>query len=51
MLVSQLYGVKSYDPMIIGVAAAVLSACAVLAASVPARRAMRVDPMIALRYE
>src|SRR2546430_7536761 len=51
VLVSQLYGVKSYDPMIIGVAAAALAACAVLAASVPARRATRADPMVALRYE
>src|SRR5216110_487270 len=51
VLVSQLYGVKSYDPMIIGAAALVLAACAIFAASVPARRAMRVDPMVALRYE
>jgi len=51
VLVNQLYGVKSYDPMIIGFAAAVLAACAVLAASVPARRATRVDPIVALRYE
>ena len=51
VLVSQLYGVKSYDPMIIGVAAAVLAACAVLAASIPARRATRVDPIVALHYE
>jgi len=51
VLVSQLYGVKSYDPMIIGVAAAVLAVCTVLAASVPARRATRVDPIVALHYE
>jgi ABC-type antimicrobial peptide transport system permease subunit len=51
VLVSQLYGVKSYDPIIIGVATAVFGACAILAASVPARRATRVDPIVALRYE
>ncbi len=51
MLASQLYGVKSYDPMILGLAAVILVACAILAASVPARRATRVDPTVALRYE
>jgi len=51
LLAGQLYGIKSYDPMILGLAATILGACALLAASVPARRATRVDPIVALRYE
>ena len=51
VLASQLYGVKSYDPMILGLAAVALAACAVFAALIPARRAMRVDPIVALRHE
>jgi len=51
VLTSQLWGVKSYDPMILALAAVVLAVCAIFAASVPARRAARVDPMVALRYQ
>jgi predicted permease len=51
LLASQLYRVKSYDPTILGAVALILAASATLAASVPARRASRVDPIIALRHE
>ncbi len=48
---SQLFGVKGYSPLILGATALLLIAVAVLAGSLPARRAARVQPMIALRYE
>jgi ABC-type antimicrobial peptide transport system permease subunit len=51
VLARQLYRVKSYDPSILTLAAVILAVCAFLAASVPARRATRIDPLRALRYE
>lgn len=51
LMASQLYGVKSYDPLILGIAVAVLAACAILAAVIPARRAASIDPLQALRVD
>ena len=51
VLAGQLYGVKSYDPSILTLASVILAVCALLAASVPAWRATKLDPLIALRYE
>lgn len=50
-LKSELYGVTTYDPATFFTSAAILLAVALLACYIPARRAMRVDPMIALRCE
>jgi predicted permease len=51
LLSDELFGVKSYDPAIIATVGVILAACALFAGNVPARRAMRVDPMVALRHE
>jgi putative ABC transport system permease protein len=46
-----LFNVSAYDPTTFGAACGIFVAVAVVACLVPARRAARVDPMIALRYE
>ncbi|MFN0119691.1 MAG: FtsX-like permease family protein, partial [Blastocatellia bacterium] len=50
-LSDKLYQVKLHDPLTYGVIALLLTAAALLACWIPARRATRVDPMIALRCE
>ncbi len=51
VLSSQLYGFSPYDPVVIAIAVGLLGLFGFIATLVPARRAMKVDPMVALRYE
>jgi predicted permease len=48
---SLLFGVKAGDPLVFGLTVILLVAVTLLASSLPARKAARVDPMVALRYE
>ena len=51
LVASLLYRVTPSDPGSILLAVAAMLAVSLLATAIPARRAMRVDPMVALRYE
>jgi len=51
VLTSLLFGVSAYDPATFGVVSVGLLAVSALACYIPARRAIAVDPIIALRYE
>jgi putative ABC transport system permease protein len=51
LLTSMLFGVKPTDPATYAAVIGIVLVAALLASYIPARRAMRVDPMVALRYE
>ena len=51
LIASQLYQTSAYNPVLLAVTVSILGLVAFLACMFPARRAMKVDPIVALRYE
>ena len=51
LIAAQLYEVKGWDPLVLGVAIVTLAASAFFASIIPARRAASIDPVQALRIE
>jgi putative ABC transport system permease protein len=51
LIARQLFGVRPWDPLMLSGATLLLGLAALIAAVIPALRATRVDPMVALRYE
>jgi ABC-type antimicrobial peptide transport system permease subunit len=51
LIQSELYGLKSTDPMTLAIAISIMASIAAVAAYLPARRASRVEPMVTLRTE
>ncbi len=51
LISSQLYGVSAFDPSIYSLSALLLLAVTLVAGDLPARRAARIDPIVALRQD